>query len=81
MSRLPTCKEMTDLLSAYLDGALPPDQAAAFREHLDRCPACRAYLESYQGVGRLARAALAEDEVPAEVKAMVGTLLERFRQG
>lgn len=81
MSRLPTCREMTDFFAAYLDGALPADQAGAFKEHLDRCPACVAYLESLKGVGRLARAALEEDEVPADVRAMVGTLLERFRQG
>lgn len=81
MSRLPTCREMTDLLSAFLDDALPPDQASAFQEHLDRCAACRAYLESFKGVGRLARAAMTEEGVPAEVKAMVGTLLEKFRKG
>jgi anti-sigma factor RsiW len=81
MSRLPTCREMTDLFAAYLDGALPPDQAGVFKEHLDRCPACVAYLESLKGVGRLAREALKEDEVPSEVRAMVGTLLEQFRKG
>lgn len=81
MSRLPTCREMTALFAAYLDEALPPDQAGAFQEHLDRCPVCVAYLESLKGVGRLARATLARDEVPAEVQAMASALLERFRKG
>ncbi len=79
MSRLPTCREMTDLFAAYLDGALPEDQAGVFREHLDRCAACVAYLESLKGVGRLARTAMVEDEVPAEVQAMAAALLARFR--
>jgi predicted anti-sigma-YlaC factor YlaD len=70
---------MTDLLSAYLEGALPEDQAGAFDEHLDRCAACRAYLDSVKGVGRLARAATAEEAIPAEVQAMAAALLARFR--
>ena len=80
MSRLPTCREMTELLSAYLDGALPADQAALFQRHLALCPACVAYLESLKGVGRLAKAGTTEESLPEEVKAMAAALLERFRK-
>jgi hypothetical protein len=38
-------------------------------------------MESLRGTRLLAREALAEQEVPPEVRAMVGTLLEKFRQG
>lgn len=80
MSRLPTCREMTELFAAYLDEALPTEQAGAFKEHLERCPACVAYLESLKGVGRLARGAMVEGEVPAEVQAMASALIERFKK-
>ena len=81
MSRLPTCREITRVLSDYLDGALFPDQVELFERHMALCPVCVAYLESFKGTARLAQAALKEDEVPAEVTAMVGELLEKFRKG
>lgn len=40
-----TCRELVDLLTAYLDGALSPEQAAGFEEHLRECPPCVTELE------------------------------------
>ncbi len=46
----------TDLLSAYLDGELPSDEARALEEHVARCPSCRAELDGLAAVvGRLRR--------------------------
>lgn len=80
MTKLPTCREMTQVLSEYLDGKMSPKQARLFEQHLELCPACVAFMESLRGTRLLAREALAEQEVPPEVRAMVGTLLERFRK-
>jgi anti-sigma factor RsiW len=38
--KIDPCKDPT-LLSTLLDGELPPEQSAAVRRHLDRCPGCR----------------------------------------
>jgi len=81
MTKLPTCREMTDVLSDYLDGQLPPERLELFERHLALCPACVAYVESLRGTKRLALEALGADEVPPEVTAMVGELLAKFRQG
>jgi anti-sigma-K factor RskA len=35
-----TCHDVRPLLGAYVLGGLEPDEAAAVREHLDRCPEC-----------------------------------------
>lgn len=35
------CEGYLELLSARLDGSLSPEEDAALREHLTRCPACR----------------------------------------
>jgi hypothetical protein len=35
------CSKIEALLGAYLEGDLPPEQAAAVQAHLDTCPACR----------------------------------------
>ena len=38
------CIELVELLTDYLEGALPPDEVAAVEEHLRTCPPCRTYL-------------------------------------
>ena len=40
-----TCQELTELVNAYLEGALPESDQARFEEHLDICSGCRAYLD------------------------------------
>ncbi len=39
------CEQVRNELSAYLDGELAPPEAAAVRDHVDACPACREVLE------------------------------------
>lgn len=39
-----------DVLSAYLDGELPADQAAAAREHLSACAACHAKMAAFSAL-------------------------------
>ena len=36
-----TCEQCLDLISARLDGELPPQDEAALTAHLQECPACR----------------------------------------
>jgi predicted anti-sigma-YlaC factor YlaD len=50
------CKEVTDFLSAYLDGTLPLRQRLIFRLHLLFCRHCRNYLNSFAETVRLVRA-------------------------
>ena len=38
------CIELVELLTDYLEGALPPDEVAAVEAHLQTCPPCRTYL-------------------------------------
>ena len=37
-----TCEELIEYLMRYLDGELPPAEAARFEKHLYACPACDA---------------------------------------
>ena len=48
-----TCRELIDFLMEYLDRELPADQRAAFETHLDMCPACVDFLNSYQATRKL----------------------------
>ena len=38
------CREFVGLITAYLEGALPAEDADLVRAHLDICPGCEEYL-------------------------------------
>ncbi len=38
------CREMVELMTEYLEGALPADVRARFDSHLARCDGCTEYL-------------------------------------
>ena len=39
------CKAFAALLDLYVDGELSPEEMLRVRDHLDECPACRAYVD------------------------------------
>jgi anti-sigma factor RsiW len=53
------CKQVVELMTAYLEGALSPGDRARFEEHIAGCDGCTAYLAqmrmTMRVVGRLAK--------------------------
>ncbi|MEW5854282.1 MAG: anti-sigma factor [Myxococcota bacterium] len=43
-----TCQEAAAVLSDYVDGNLPPEEAALMKSHLDDCPPCASFLKSFK---------------------------------
>jgi anti-sigma factor RsiW len=70
-----SCREMVELVTDYLDHALPSETAALFEEHINFCDGCAAHLVQMRttiaAVGRIA-----EDDVPPEARER---LLAAFR--
>lgn len=64
-----TCKQCRNLLSAYLDGALP-GSSGSVAEHLQLCPACRRELEALAHVTRLV-ASLPVPTLPVDLTSSV----------
>ncbi len=60
-----TCRDVVEFLMAYLDGELDAGARADFDRHLGECPACVAFVETYERTVRLGRAALAPTDAPA----------------
>lgn len=48
MSEPMTCSRFVELVTAYLEDALPTDDRAAFEEHLQLCPGCDWYLDQFR---------------------------------
>jgi predicted anti-sigma-YlaC factor YlaD len=79
MNDLPTtelaCREMVELMSDYLEGALADHDRALFEQHLVLCDGCTAYLDQMRRtialVGRLR-----QDAVDPPIR---DRLLETFR--
>jgi len=70
-----TCRDLIDFLRAYLDGELPPELRQRFEDHVDACPPCLHYLDSYRETVSLCAEAFdacvpdcaVPDEVPEEL--------------
>lgn len=62
MTEALSCQELVELVTDYLEGALPADDRRRFELHLDECGSCRVYLEQMRQtiriVGRLSPEAI-----------------------
>ena len=71
-----TCQEVVELVSDYLDQALPPEEASLFEQHVNFCDGCDWYLDQIRStvatVGRIT-----ERDVPEETREK---LLAAFRE-
>lgn len=72
-----TCRQVVELVSDYLDGALDPSVHAAVEEHLSACPGCLEYLSQMRiTVGSL-RDIGSEDLPPSMVSRLVAAFSEQ----
>ena len=79
-----TCKGVVELVTDFLEGALPPDVARQVEEHLDDCEGgrgCRRYFEQMRvtiaAVGRTAE----DEEVPPELLDRLRGTFRRWKAG
>jgi anti-sigma factor RsiW len=70
-----SCQELVELVTDYLDGALPDAERARFEDHLAICEGCRTYLDQMQTTIRVVGRLTADDLDPRAEAA----LLEAFR--
>ncbi len=68
------CRQMTDLISRYVDGELAEPERRELERHLEQCPSCRSVLSAYKNIAAAAAESLAEppadftDNVMAAIK-------------
>ena len=70
-----TCQELVELVTAYLEDELSPEDRARFDTHIAGCPGCRTYLGQIRVTIELSGSLTPEQLEPAAEAA----LLEGFR--
>jgi anti-sigma factor RsiW len=70
-----SCAEVVELVTDYLEGALPPDEAALFEQHLNFCDGCVWYVDQLRATVAAA-GRVEEEDLPAETRER---LLAAFR--
>ena len=72
------CRQIADLLGDYLDGTLPKSTRELLEWHIEGCPPCVAFVNTYRGTINAA-AKLKEVQVPAELKKRLLAVLRSQR--
>ena len=70
-----SCRELVELVTEYLEGALPRSDRRRFEKHIAGCDACTAYIEQIRLTIRAA-GRLTEDDIEPEARE---ALLVAFR--
>ena len=72
-----TCHELEELVTTYLEGALPPQELARFEAHRQACSACQTHVSQMRfAVSTLGQLQPSVDE---DLPAKQGRILELFR--
>ncbi len=64
--QLPTCQQIVDVVTDFLEGRMAPAERERFELHLATCPACRTYLDQMRETIRLT-GMLEAGEMPEEI--------------
>jgi anti-sigma factor RsiW len=75
-----TCQELVEIITDYLEGALPPRERERFDAHLGDCDGCVAYLEQMRTTIRLI-GALTEDHVAPAAREHLLRLFRDWNRG
>jgi anti-sigma factor (TIGR02949 family) len=73
------CVEVVELVTDYLDGALPDAQARRLERHLGTCPGCAEYLEQLRTVAGSLRG-VTDESFPPEMRDRVIADFKRSRK-
>ena len=74
-----SCQEVVELVSDYLDRALPPEEASLFEQHVNFCDGCDWYLDQLRAtIGTVGR--ITEEDVPPDTRESLLTAFREWRR-
>jgi anti-sigma factor RsiW len=73
-----SCQEVVELVTDYVEGALPVDETALFEQHLNFCDGCVWYVDQMRttidSVGRIG-----EEDLPEETRERLMTAFRDWK--
>jgi anti-sigma factor RsiW len=70
------CSRLVELITDYLEGAMPEGERALADEHLARCDGCTAYLAQFRATIALTGMLTDDDVSPQAREALLGVFRE-----
>lgn len=74
-----TCQELVELVTDYLEQALPPEEQARFEAHLAGCRGCRTYVEQMRQTIAVV-GTLTEETIPPPAREDLLTAFRHWKQ-
>lgn len=74
------CRELVEILTEFLEGALDEQPRTWVEQHLVLCPGCREYLRQFRATIGATRK-LAEEDLPPRVRENLLNAFRHWRRG
>ena len=75
-----SCQEVVELVTDYVEQALPPDETSLFEQHLNFCDGCIRYVDQVRTTIHVVGELRAED-LPESTKAQLMTAFQDWKRG
>jgi anti-sigma factor RsiW len=75
-----TCKELVELVTDYLEGALGPLDRVRFEEHIMTCPPCQVHLEQMRRTLRVV-GRVPEESISPEAERSLLAAFQDWKRG
>jgi anti-sigma factor (TIGR02949 family) len=75
-----SCQEMIEVVTEYLDDALPADERQRFERHISYCKGCNTYTEQIRQTIGQTRTVAREDSLPPALREAIIAQFRTWRQ-
>lgn len=75
-----TCQELVELVTDYLEGALPTAEKTRFEDHIQQCEGCRGYLSQMRATIQVT-GHLSEDNIKPTDRDEMLNVFRHWKQG
>lgn len=65
------CKEFEELMTAYLEGEIPPGKQSSFERHIESCKRCQEEMSTYEKCSRIFQRFVNDEDPPEALRKAV----------
>jgi anti-sigma factor RsiW len=76
-----SCQEMIEVVTSYLDDALPPDEQQRVEPHLSYCAGCNTYVDQIRETIRQTGLVPREESLPPALRDEIVAQFRKWKRG